>query len=62
MMRLLQVSNINLIMAKTMLVSRKAPTRNLGKKEVIGLGTAYALSNGDVYRGIMNKRASLEVS
>jgi hypothetical protein len=61
MMRLLQVSNINPVMAETMLVSRKVPTRNLGKKEVVGLGTAYAFSDGDVYRGIVNKGASLEV-
>jgi hypothetical protein len=60
-MRLLQSSNINVVMAETMMVSRKVPTRILGKKEVIGLGTTYALSNGDVYRGIMNKRASSEV-
>lgn len=60
-MRLLQASNINPIMAENMLVSRKIFTRNLHKKEAVGLGIAYALSDGDVYRGIMKKRASLEV-
>jgi hypothetical protein len=60
-MRLLQASNINVVMAESMMVSRKVPTRILGKKEAIGLGTAYALSNGDVYRSIMNKRVFSEV-
>ncbi len=60
-MRLLKSSNINLVMAETMTVSCKVPTRILCKKEVIGLGIACFLSNGDVCRDIMNKRAFSEV-
>lgn len=59
--RLLQTSNINPIMAETMLVSCKVPTQILSKKEAVGLRTAYALSDSDVYNGILNERASLEV-
>jgi hypothetical protein len=60
-MHLLQSSNINVVMAETMLINRKVPTRILEKKESVGLGTAYALSNGNFCRGVMNKRASSEV-
>ena len=63
MMRLLRASDTDPVIAETTLVSCKVITQNnLGKKEVAGLGITYALLDGDFYRGITNKQASLEVS
>jgi len=60
-MRLLQAYDINPIVSETTLFSCKVPTQILGKKGVVGIGTACALLNGDVFRKLMNKRGYLEV-
>ncbi len=58
---MLRASTINRALCKTVLVSGKIPARTLGKKGSCRSRDRLYSWLGDVYRGVMNKRASLEV-
>lgn len=59
-MRLLKASNVNPSLVEAMLVGCMVPSR-VPREKVVGFRIVCAPADGDVYGGIANKRACLEV-